>query len=213
MHPRILPIRVLLASDRGPLGAEGAHRLAVDLPGFGDSAAEPGPYTMEAFADVLAQLLDLKGIAKIALVGGSTGGVVARHFILRQPPANQPSAPRGDWCLHGRSPRRARQDGCDRGVGVGRGDRRDDGQQILSSTTIGERTDGISQHRARSEPRWRRGDQICSDERCGELCCSGAARALRNRTALTAIAAKRSIRLIFIGLPFAHSCQQTQRRL
>jgi pimeloyl-ACP methyl ester carboxylesterase len=59
------------------LAATDAHCLAVDLPGFGGSAAEPGPYTMEAFADALAQLLDRKGVASVALVGGSMGGVVA----------------------------------------------------------------------------------------------------------------------------------------
>src|SRR5437870_5593640 len=42
---------------------------------------------------------------------------------------------------------------------------------------------------------------ICSDESCGELCCGDAARKLSSRTALTAIAARRPFRLIFIGLP------------
>jgi hypothetical protein len=38
----------------------------------------------------------------------------------------------------------------------------------------------------------------------GELGCAGAMRELRNRAALTAIAARRSFRLIFIGVSFAH---------
>jgi len=67
------------------LAAEGVRCLAVDLPGFGASAAEPGPYTMEGLADALARMLDAQGIAKIALVGGSMGGVVAQHFVLRHP--------------------------------------------------------------------------------------------------------------------------------
>jgi 3-oxoadipate enol-lactonase len=67
------------------LAAEGARCSAVDLPGFGASATEPGPYTMEGLADALGRMLDAQGIAKIALVGGSMGGVVAQHFVLRHP--------------------------------------------------------------------------------------------------------------------------------
>ena len=59
--------------------------LAVDLPGFGDSAGDPGPYTMEAYADRLAAELDARGIERITLVGGSMGGTVAQHFALRHP--------------------------------------------------------------------------------------------------------------------------------
>lgn len=67
------------------LAKAGVRGLAPDLPGFADSAAEPGPYTMEAFADGLARLLDEKGLAKVVLVGGSMGGVVAQHLALRHP--------------------------------------------------------------------------------------------------------------------------------
>ncbi|MEO7761824.1 MAG: alpha/beta fold hydrolase [Casimicrobiaceae bacterium] len=64
----------------------GAHGIAVDLPGFGASAREPGPYTMEGLADALARDLDVWGVAQpIVLVGGSMGGVVAQHFTLRHP--------------------------------------------------------------------------------------------------------------------------------
>src|SRR5258708_39020207 len=68
------------------LAAEGARCLAVDLPGFGASAAEPGPYTMEGVADALPRMLDAQGIAKSGLVGAPMGGVVARHLGLRHPP-------------------------------------------------------------------------------------------------------------------------------
>jgi len=37
------------------VAARGARAIAVDLPGFGASAAEPGPYTMEGLADSLAR--------------------------------------------------------------------------------------------------------------------------------------------------------------
>lgn len=69
----------------GRLQSAGVHGLAPDLPGFAASAAESGPYTMEAFADALARLLDEKGLERIVLIGGSMGGVVAQHFALRHP--------------------------------------------------------------------------------------------------------------------------------
>ena len=65
------------------LARAGVRGLAPDLPGFGASARLPGPYTMEAYADGLAALLDARGLDQIALVGGSMGGVVAQHFALR----------------------------------------------------------------------------------------------------------------------------------
>jgi pimeloyl-ACP methyl ester carboxylesterase len=67
------------------LAAAGMRCLAPDLPGFGASAGESGPYTMAGLADSLARLLDARGIARITLIGGSMGGVVAQHFVLRYP--------------------------------------------------------------------------------------------------------------------------------
>jgi len=67
------------------VASRGRRALAPDLPGFGASAALPGPYTMEAYADGLAALLDQRRIARVALCGGSMGGVVAQHFALRHP--------------------------------------------------------------------------------------------------------------------------------
>jgi 3-oxoadipate enol-lactonase len=67
------------------LTAVGFGGLAPDLPGFGASAAELGPYTMEAYADAIARLLDRRGLDQVAIVGGSMGGVVAQHFALRHP--------------------------------------------------------------------------------------------------------------------------------
>lgn len=67
------------------LGAQGVAALAVDLPGFAGSAREPGPYTMPALADAIAALLATRGLSQIVLVGGSMGGVVAQHFVLRHP--------------------------------------------------------------------------------------------------------------------------------
>ena len=66
------------------VAARGIHAIAVDLPGFGASANLPGPHTMEGLADALARQLAVWGVGpKIALVGGSMGGVVAQHFALR----------------------------------------------------------------------------------------------------------------------------------
>ena len=65
------------------LAAAGIRCVAPDLPGFGASAHESGPYTMAGLADSLARLLDARGIARITLIGGSMGGVVAQHFVLR----------------------------------------------------------------------------------------------------------------------------------
>jgi len=63
----------------------GRAGLAPDLPGFGQSAQFGGPYTMEAYADALACLLDARRIPRAVLVGGSMGGVVAQQFALRHP--------------------------------------------------------------------------------------------------------------------------------
>src|SRR5262245_55791460 len=67
------------------LARAGVRGLAPDLPGFGASARLPGPYTMEAYADGLVALLDSGRFERVALVGGSMGGVVAQHFVLRHP--------------------------------------------------------------------------------------------------------------------------------
>lgn len=65
------------------LAAHGIPALAVDLPGFAGSANEGGRYTMPALADAVAGYLELRGLEKIILVGGSMGGVVAQHLALR----------------------------------------------------------------------------------------------------------------------------------
>jgi pimeloyl-ACP methyl ester carboxylesterase len=67
------------------IAAAGMTGLAPDLPGFGQSAHESGPYTMTAMADGLARLLDARRVERIAMVGGSMGGVVAQQFVLRHP--------------------------------------------------------------------------------------------------------------------------------
>jgi 3-oxoadipate enol-lactonase len=61
----------------------GRHRvLAVDLPGYGESAVPPGPY---ANHDAIARLLDALTIERAALVGCSLGGAVAIDTALAYP--------------------------------------------------------------------------------------------------------------------------------
>jgi pimeloyl-ACP methyl ester carboxylesterase len=67
------------------VGSLGVQGYAPDLPGFGGSAKHMGPYTMPALADAMAAQLDAWGLKKIVLVGGSMGGVVAQHLVLRHP--------------------------------------------------------------------------------------------------------------------------------
>src|SRR5262249_60890945 len=63
----------------------GARGIAVDLPGFADSANNPGPYTMEGLADALARFLDCLKLASVILVGGSMGRGGCQRFSLRGP--------------------------------------------------------------------------------------------------------------------------------
>jgi len=67
------------------LAARGVHGLAPDLPGFGRSSGEPGPYTMHALADAVVRMLDARRIERVRLVGSSMGGVVAQQLVLRRP--------------------------------------------------------------------------------------------------------------------------------
>jgi 3-oxoadipate enol-lactonase len=56
--------------------------VAPDLRGCGDSSVVP-PYSMEQYADDLAQLLDVLRIDKVVLVGCSMGGYVSFAFWRR----------------------------------------------------------------------------------------------------------------------------------
>lgn len=56
--------------------------VAADLRGFGESSVVP-PYSMEQYADDLAQLLDQLRIDKVVLVGCSMGGYVSFAFWRR----------------------------------------------------------------------------------------------------------------------------------
>jgi pimeloyl-ACP methyl ester carboxylesterase len=59
--------------------------LAVDLPGFGKSDRRAGDYSPDALADVLAQVLDRKGVKRAHVIGHSWGSSVVLAFARRHP--------------------------------------------------------------------------------------------------------------------------------
>ncbi len=67
------------------LAAEGAEVLTYDARGHGASDRPPGPYSVELFADDLADLLDVVGWSSTVVAGASMGGCVALAFAVRYP--------------------------------------------------------------------------------------------------------------------------------
>jgi 3-oxoadipate enol-lactonase len=59
--------------------------LLYDCTGHGRSAKPAGPYSVEGFADDLAQLLDHLGLARAMVAGASMGGCVALAFAACHP--------------------------------------------------------------------------------------------------------------------------------
>lgn len=68
-----------------PLLGAGWHAIAMDTPGFGDSAPLPGPAGIEPWAQVALELLDSLGIARAHVVGHHTGGVIAIELAAAAP--------------------------------------------------------------------------------------------------------------------------------
>ena len=63
---------------------EGSHRcIAIDLPGFGQSPppAAPDDASMQAWADLVAAVLDQLGIDRATFVGASMGGYLAMALL------------------------------------------------------------------------------------------------------------------------------------
>jgi pimeloyl-ACP methyl ester carboxylesterase len=92
-HPADLPIVVLhgwgahieaVESIVAPLAAE-TEVIAIDLPGFGESAEPPEPWSSEDYAEFLAKLLASEGISHCHLVGHSRGGAIAICLAARAP--------------------------------------------------------------------------------------------------------------------------------
>ena len=67
------------------LAATGAHVIAVDLPGHGESSKLPGDYSLGAMANSLRDLLDHLGIDRAHFVGHSLGGGVTMQFQYQFP--------------------------------------------------------------------------------------------------------------------------------
>ncbi|HEX8706181.1 MAG TPA: alpha/beta hydrolase [Myxococcaceae bacterium] len=66
--------------------AQGYRVVAVDLPGYGKSDKPASfPYTMEAMADVVREVVTSLGIEKPILVGHSMGGQTALSYAIRYP--------------------------------------------------------------------------------------------------------------------------------
>ena len=88
------PPLVLLHGIGGNAG-QWAHQLgglageftvvAWDAPGYGGSADPEGAWAMADYADHLAGLLDVLGLAGVHLLGQSWGGVLAQEFYRRHP--------------------------------------------------------------------------------------------------------------------------------
>jgi pimeloyl-ACP methyl ester carboxylesterase len=66
-----------------PLLAERYRVIAVDLPGFGRSDRREGDYSPDALADVLADVLDQKRVARAHVIGHSWGSSVVLAFARR----------------------------------------------------------------------------------------------------------------------------------
>ncbi len=64
---------------------QGAHLVAVDLPGHGASGKGRGDYSLGALASTLRDLLDHLGHERAVLVGHSLGGGVALQFAYQYP--------------------------------------------------------------------------------------------------------------------------------
>jgi pimeloyl-ACP methyl ester carboxylesterase len=63
-----------------PIIGQRFRAIAMDTPGFGDSAPLRGPPSIEGWAAVAVELLDALAIAQAHVVGHHTGGVIALHL-------------------------------------------------------------------------------------------------------------------------------------
>jgi pimeloyl-ACP methyl ester carboxylesterase len=68
-----------------PLLGQRFCAIAMDTPGFGDSAPLPGPASIERWAAVAVELLDALSIARAHVVGHHTGGVIALEVAAAFP--------------------------------------------------------------------------------------------------------------------------------
>jgi 3-oxoadipate enol-lactonase len=73
-----------LSGTGGALAEAGFTALAVDLPGYGDSASIE-PYDMAGLAAAVRALIDGLRLERCALVGHSMGGMVAQELMATSP--------------------------------------------------------------------------------------------------------------------------------
>jgi pimeloyl-ACP methyl ester carboxylesterase len=62
-----------------------SRAIAIDLPGFGESAKPDRAYTLGFFVQVVEELLDALEVERVRLVGHSLGGGIAMAFALARP--------------------------------------------------------------------------------------------------------------------------------
>jgi len=72
-------------SQNIPALGERGRVIAVDLPGFGRSWPLPGRYSIEAFADAIAELCRELHLPPVVFLGHSLGGPLAVRFATRHP--------------------------------------------------------------------------------------------------------------------------------
>ncbi len=65
--------------------AEHGRVIAVDLPGFGRSGPPRDGYSIDAFADAIAELVKQLNVPRVVFVGHSLGGPLAVRFAHRHP--------------------------------------------------------------------------------------------------------------------------------
>jgi 3-oxoadipate enol-lactonase len=77
--------RSLWAPQRDPLLEAGFRVIPPDLRGYGQSVATRGMVTMRELSEDVVALLDRLGLAEVAVVGLSMGGLVAMELALGDP--------------------------------------------------------------------------------------------------------------------------------
>lgn len=65
--------------------APASRVVAFDLPGFGRSGKPARAYTVPFFQDVLLELLETLGLARVVLAGHSLGAIISHAMALRRP--------------------------------------------------------------------------------------------------------------------------------
>ena len=88
--PPVVLIHGLAASweswlENIPALARAGTTIALDLPGFGRSAALPGDVSIPGFARFVASFLESLGIERATLVGSSMGGLIAADTAATHP--------------------------------------------------------------------------------------------------------------------------------